>query len=69
MNLNDFTVNFKHLNREKLLEDWVWLIGKDKLPIMVTALGDAFLQKIDSEKILVVFRILCHFFTISKKEM
>lgn len=44
MILNDLTVNFKHLNREQLLSDWVWLVGPHLLPILLTAAGDAFLQ-------------------------
>ncbi|MBX9717290.1 MAG: DUF1851 domain-containing protein [Microbacteriaceae bacterium] len=44
MTLDDLAVNFKHINREALLEDWEWLIGKQKLPILLAAAGDAFLQ-------------------------
>lgn len=42
--LNDLTVNVAHLNQSTLLEDWEWLLGASRLPILVTALGDAFLQ-------------------------
>jgi hypothetical protein len=44
MTLNDLTVNFDHLNQETILADWEWLIGKNKLPILITAFGDAFVQ-------------------------
>jgi hypothetical protein len=44
MTLNDLTVSFSHLPRETLLEDWVWLIGTRRFPILITALGDAFVQ-------------------------
>lgn len=47
MTLDELTVNFKHLNRETLLDDWTWLIGKQKLPILLAAAGDAFLQDTD----------------------
>jgi hypothetical protein len=47
LTLNDLTVSFSHLPRETLLEDWVWLIGKRRLPILITALGDAFVQDTD----------------------
>jgi hypothetical protein len=47
MTLDDLTVNFQHLNRETLLEDWAWLIGKRKLPILLAASGDAFVQDTD----------------------
>jgi hypothetical protein len=43
--LDDLTVNFGHLKREAVLEDWHWLIGRAKQPILLTALGDAFLQE------------------------
>ena len=42
--LQDLTVNIDHLDRETLLEDWVWLIGPSRFPILVTASGDAFVQ-------------------------
>ncbi len=44
--MNDLTVNFSHLDRNTLLEDWQWLIGPSKLPILLTA-GDAFVQDAD----------------------
>ena len=44
MNLNDLTVNFAHLDRQALVSDWSWLIGKSKLPILLLASGDAFVQ-------------------------
>ncbi len=44
MTLDDLTVNFSHLNREDILSDWVWLTGDAKLPILLSASGDAFLQ-------------------------
>lgn len=47
MTLNDLTVNFGHLERETLLMDWHWLIGADKLPILLAASGDAFVQDIN----------------------
>jgi hypothetical protein len=42
--MNDLTVNFSHLNREELLEDWRWLIGPTKQPVLLAAIGDAYLQ-------------------------
>ena len=44
MTLDDLTINFAHLNRDILLSDWEWLIGKNKLPILISAGGDAFVQ-------------------------
>jgi hypothetical protein len=43
LTLDDLTVSFSHLDRASLLEDWRWLIGATKLPVLVTALGNAFL--------------------------
>lgn len=40
---NDLTVNFEHLDRNKLMEDWQWLVGT-ALPFLITSTGDAFLQ-------------------------
>lgn len=45
--MNDLTVNFSHLDPDTLLEDWSWLIGLTRLPILVTAAGDAFVQDAD----------------------
>jgi len=42
--LQDLTVGFAHLDRDTLLESWQWLIGPTRLPILLTASGDAFLQ-------------------------
>jgi Domain of unknown function (DUF1851) len=42
--IDDLTVNFAHLDRDTLLEDWHWLIGPAKLPVLLTAIGDAFVQ-------------------------
>lgn len=44
LTLNDLTVNFSHLKRQSILSDWQWLIGKNKLPILITATGDVFIQ-------------------------
>ena len=44
MTLNDLTVNFSHLDRKSLLSDWEWLIGTSKLPILLAACGNAFIQ-------------------------
>lgn len=42
--MDDLTVNFAHLDREALLNDWRWLIGPTKQPILLAAIGDAYLQ-------------------------
>jgi hypothetical protein len=46
--LNDLTVNIDHLDQETLLAPWHWLIGARRLPILVTAMGNAFVQDADS---------------------
>lgn len=45
---NDLTVSFEHLDRTKLVEDWQWLVGSS-LPILITSVGDAFLQNENGE--------------------
>lgn len=45
MTMNDLTVNFRHLDRDSLLDEWIWLIGVNKKPVLITALGNAFLQE------------------------
>lgn len=42
--LNDLTVNFSHLDRMTLLSDWHWLISEHKVPILITAMGNVFVQ-------------------------
>ena len=44
MTLDDLTVNFDHLEGRSLLEDWEWLVGSNKQPILLAAIGDAFVQ-------------------------
>ncbi len=51
MNLNDVTVNFSHLKSKSILGDWAWLLGKSKLPILLCASGDAFVQDKNSFEI------------------
>jgi hypothetical protein len=43
---DEFTVPFK-LGEEDLFSDWRWLVGETAQPILVTALGDAFMQETD----------------------
>lgn len=45
---NDLTIKFDHIEREKLVEDWQWLVGS-ALPILITSVGDAFLQTASGE--------------------
>ena len=40
--LDDLTVSISHLDRNALLDDWRWLIGPTKIPLLITALGNAF---------------------------
>lgn len=49
INLDDLTVKFNHTSPEKLTEDWTWLIGTDKTPILVSAIGDMFLQGVNQK--------------------
>ncbi len=45
---DDLTVCFEHIDRTKLIEDWQWLVGSS-LPILITSVGDAFLQNESGE--------------------
>lgn len=45
---HDLTVGFDHLDRAGLMEDWQWLVGT-ALPILITSVGDAFLQNESGE--------------------
>ncbi len=44
--INDLTVNFSGIDAAEVVEDWRWLVGEHRLPILLTALGDAFLQDV-----------------------
>jgi hypothetical protein len=43
---NELTVKFEQ-NSDDLLSDWRWLIGEAGKPILITSLGDAFVQESD----------------------
>lgn len=42
--VEDLTVDFRHLDQHALLADWEWRIGTHRLPIMISFIGDAFVQ-------------------------
>jgi hypothetical protein len=42
--LNDLIASFGHLKRESLLSSWRWLMGDGKFPVLLTVMGDAFVQ-------------------------
>ncbi|MDJ1501996.1 hypothetical protein [Xanthocytophaga agilis] len=41
---NDLTIDISAIDTSVLFHNWQWLIGKDKHVMMITSLGDAFLQ-------------------------
>jgi hypothetical protein len=41
---DDLTVKFDDNSSDRLVQDWTWLIGTDKTPIMVSSVGDLFLR-------------------------
>jgi len=49
VNLGDLIIKFNDIPVSKLIVDWTWLIGIDKIPIMVSAIGDMFLQDNDKK--------------------
>ena len=40
----DLSIDFSNFDRYKLIADWIWLIGDDKEPIMISSIGDMFLK-------------------------
>lgn len=41
---DDLTVTFDEESSERLLDDWKWLVGTDKNPILISSIGDMFLR-------------------------
>jgi hypothetical protein len=41
---DDLKVDFTHIDLIRLTESWDWLIGNDKTPILVSSIGDIFLE-------------------------
>ena len=46
---NDLIIDFKHIERSRLVEDWSWLVGGSALPILISSVGDMFLQETSGE--------------------
>jgi len=40
----DLTVEFNHINLNRLMESWRWLIGNNKKPILMSSIGDLFFE-------------------------
>jgi len=59
--IDDLTVNFDHLDQSKILEDWEWLIGTSKYPVLITAVGDVFVKDVRDGSI--------HFLTVGDAEL
>lgn len=49
--MSDLLVDASHLDHRELLREWQWLVGNARLPFLVTALGDAFLQDVNDGSI------------------
>ena len=47
----DLLVDASHLDARALLREWQWLVGNARLPFLLTALGDAFLQDVNDGSI------------------
>ncbi|MBT1702291.1 T6SS immunity protein Tdi1 domain-containing protein [Chryseosolibacter indicus] len=41
---DDLTVKFDEYSSDRLLHDWTWLIGTDKILVLVSSIGDMFLR-------------------------
>ncbi len=46
---DDLTVNFDAYKEEDLVEAWLWMIGEDKRLILISSVGDMFLQNENRE--------------------
>jgi hypothetical protein len=44
MTLNDLTINPSNLNLETLLTDWEWAFTETVKPVLITSMGDVFVQ-------------------------
>jgi hypothetical protein len=51
MTIKDLTVDFENSKRDALLEEWRWLIGERKLPLLLTASGNAFVEDRDDRTV------------------
>ena len=45
----ELAVNFEHIEREAIVKEWRWLIGDTAQPILISAVGDAFLEEENGE--------------------
>lgn len=45
LSLRDFFIEVAQDAPDGLLDEWTWLIGEGCTPVLLTALGDVFLQK------------------------
>ena len=61
ISIDNLTVNFDHLDQSKILEDWEWLIGTSKFPVLITAVGDVFVKDVRDGSI--------HFLTVENAEI
>lgn len=41
---SDYIVDFSQLEDDDMVEAWRWLVGFDKIPVMVSSIGDMFLK-------------------------
>ena len=47
---DDLKVDYSNIDNTEFLESWHWLIGNDKTPILISSIGDVFLED-KSEKV------------------
>ncbi len=46
---DDLKVDFSYIDLKRITESWDWLIGNDKTPILVSSIGDIFLEDINGK--------------------
>jgi len=45
----DLIVKFNHIDQTQLTKDWLWLIGKNMKPMVISSIGDMFLADKNGE--------------------
>ncbi|WP_454677075.1 T6SS immunity protein Tdi1 domain-containing protein [Achromobacter marplatensis] len=51
MTFDDLIARAQHLDSGTLLEDWSWLLGENHSPVLITAIGNVFVQNMNSGEI------------------
>jgi len=44
LNWENIVIDFTEIDNNEIIKNWIWLIGEDKSPIMISCIGDMFLE-------------------------